>query len=103
MLNELRIYFLFNYQNSIFIEGNDRRYAIPKVSNSKINDIEYFKYLASHLTEREADHIFSYLFYYDSPDIRHKNNPPKSELKKNYKIVAQTLLDSLLKILKMLT
>ncbi len=72
----------------IHLEEDDRRFAIPELSD-KVHDKKYFDKLFSYCNQETADHLFTYLLEYNNLDVRDRNNIPYSNVKEINKLCSE--------------
>jgi hypothetical protein len=66
---------LTNHSNAMKIAKEDKRTAVFKVSNDKIDDTEYFNKLHKSLDQECADNFFTYLYNRTTENVNVKNIP----------------------------
>lgn len=90
-VNDCCNYLMFsNNSHAIDCDDDDRRYAMPDVSNKFVDDDEYWERLCNLIKNKDeaknqhvANHLFTYLFQYEGMDVKPKNSIPKSITKQN--------------------
>jgi len=77
----LHFYFNFKLFKQHFLDPDDKRILPLEISDKYVKDKNYFMKLANSLTDETANHLLTYLYYYDAIDLTNKNNIPISKIK----------------------